>query len=109
MTSRLGKKSRSSGPAAVMQSLEPRQLMSVVYVDVNAPGPAHNGRSWLHAYTDLQQALTTAAAGETIDVAEGTYRPTEGTDRTVSFQLEAAWRSTAGLPVIPRQRPASAT
>jgi len=37
--------------------------MSVVYVDVNAPGPAHNGRSWLHAYTDLQQALTTAGGG----------------------------------------------
>ena len=46
----------------------------VVYIDSDAPGPTHDGTSWLTAYTDLQSALDATAAGE-IWVAAGTYFP----------------------------------
>ncbi|MFI5377668.1 MAG: Ig-like domain-containing protein [Tepidisphaerales bacterium] len=59
-----------------------------IYVDVNSPGPTHNGISWATAYVDLQQALTAAAAGNTVKVADGTYKPTSTSDQTKSFQLK---------------------
>jgi hypothetical protein len=74
--------------AALCEPLESRRLLSAttVYVDRSATGLG-NGSSWANAYTDLQPALTTAVSGETIDVAQGTYKPTTGTDQTASFQL----------------------
>jgi hypothetical protein len=59
----------------------------VVYVDPEAGG-ANNGTSWGDAYTDLQAAFTEAEEGMEIWVAEGTYRPTSGTDRNASFQMK---------------------
>ena len=59
---------------------------AVVYVDGGAGG-ADNGTSWGNAYTDLQMALGGASSGDELWVAEGEYRPTAGTDRTVSFTL----------------------
>ncbi|MCY3018454.1 MAG: tandem-95 repeat protein [Planctomycetota bacterium] len=59
-----------------------------IYVNCNATG-ASNGSSWLDAYTDLQSALAAAASGDEIWVAAGTYKPTTGTDRTISFVLKA--------------------
>jgi hypothetical protein len=73
--------------AALCENLEMRCLLSTVYVDAIAPGPGHNGSSWTKAYLTRQQALGSAVAGETIDVAQGTYTPTSGTDRTATFQL----------------------
>ena len=63
------------------------------YVDKDAPGPFHNGTSWKWAFTNLQDALDAAIAGDTILVAEGTYKPDEGAsvtpgDRTASFHLK---------------------
>src|SRR5436190_11769352 len=71
---------------ALAEALEPRRLLSAVwYVDVNAPGPTHNGTSWTNAFTNIQQAP--AAAGDTIRVAGGTYKPTNTLDRSISFHV----------------------
>jgi len=60
----------------------------VIYVKTGATG-ANNGLSWADAYTDLQAGLAAAEWGDEIWVAQGTYKPTSGTDRTVSFLLQA--------------------
>lgn len=74
---------------AVLEALEPRRLLSTVYVDANAAaGGTHDGTSWPTAYLDLQQALTGAASGTEIRVANGTYKPTSGMSRTVSFAMK---------------------
>ncbi len=71
-----------------VESLESRLLLSATrYVDLNSPGPAHDGASWDSAYIDLQQALAAATAGDQIHVADGTYTPTADTDRAICFQL----------------------
>jgi ELWxxDGT repeat protein len=49
---------------------------------------ANNGSSWTDAYTDLQTALAAASSGDEIWVAAGTYKPTDGIDRTISFVLK---------------------
>ena len=59
---------------------------SAIYVDESATG-ADSGSSWTDAFTDLQDALTVAVPGDEIWVAAGTYKPTSGTDRLVTFQL----------------------
>jgi predicted outer membrane repeat protein len=59
---------------------------ATIFVKWDAGG-ADNGSSWTDAYTDLQDALTTAVSGDTIWVAGGTYTPTDTTDRYASFDL----------------------
>ena len=59
----------------------------VRYVKQDATG-TNNGSSWENAYTDLQSALAAAVPDEEIWVAAGTYKPTSGTDRTISFTLK---------------------
>ena len=56
----------------------------IVYVDAEASG-ANSGASWSDAYTDLNNALTNAAVGDEIWVAEGSYKP--GATRADTFQL----------------------
>ncbi len=60
---------------------------NIIYVKADATG-SNNGTSWTNAYTDLQGALSNATAGDTIWVATGTYKPTNGTNRFSSFYLK---------------------
>ena len=71
----------------VIEAMEGRVLLSVLYVDASAPGPDYDGASWGTAYKDLQLALGAASAGDEIRVADGTYKPTSTTSRTTSFAL----------------------
>jgi len=61
------------------------QAQSRHYVHASAAG-TNNGQSWSDAFTDLQAALQIAQAGDEIWVAQGTYFPTNSTDRTISFE-----------------------
>jgi hypothetical protein len=79
---------------ALPESLEGRALLSVIYVDDTAAGPARDGATWSTAYTDLQAALNAAAGtagADEIRVAAGTYRPSRRTDaadpRSATFSL----------------------
>jgi len=59
----------------------------IIYVDHSAIG-ANNGSSWANAFTDLQDALTSSCTNTTkIYIAQGTYKPTNDSDRTISFSL----------------------
>ncbi|GAI85197.1 unnamed protein product, partial [marine sediment metagenome] len=60
----------------------------IIYVDVNAVG-CDSGLSWYHAEPDLQSALQKAQAWDVnqIRVAAGTYKPTKGSVRSISFEL----------------------
>ena len=56
------------------------------YVKADAAG-SNTGGSWENAYTDLQSALGASPCTE-VWVAGGTYVPTTGTDRAISFVLK---------------------
>jgi parallel beta-helix repeat protein len=58
-----------------------------IYVKSNATG-SNSGTSWTNAFTSLQSALITAISNCEIWVAAGTYKPTSGSDRNISFQLK---------------------
>ena len=66
-----------------------------IYVDVDAPGPTHDGSNWNNAYLYLQDALDDAdvsAKPVEIRVAQGTYTPDQGAsvtpgDREASFYM----------------------
>jgi parallel beta-helix repeat protein len=46
---------------------------AVVYVNQNAPGPAHNGGSWAEAFLTVQEGVDHAASDDDVWVAAGTY------------------------------------
>jgi len=58
---------------------------TIRYVNVNALG-LNNGTSWTNAFTSLQSALNTANV-DTIWVANGVYKPTNTTNRAISFVI----------------------
>ncbi len=58
----------------------------VIYVDADAAGAA-DGTSWADAYTDLQEGMQSAEAGQEIWLADGTYLPTQDGDRDAYFNM----------------------
>ncbi|MCB0577756.1 MAG: hypothetical protein KDD10_00400, partial [Phaeodactylibacter sp.] len=77
------------GSAAYLSFATPCPQGNIVYVNDDAPG-ANDGSSWTDAFTDLQDALALANSCPTVTqiwVAAGTYKPTSGTDRSISFTM----------------------
>jgi parallel beta-helix repeat protein len=59
-----------------------------IFVDITkAAAPTQNGASWATAYGDLQTALAASSAGGAIWVAQGTYKTTATTTRTIYFNI----------------------
>ena len=95
---------RSQGSHCEIEAYEIQPL--VRYVKHDAPG-LKDGSSWADAYTDLQSALSAASGGDEIWVAAGTYKPTSGADRAVSFTLKngvAIYGGFAGVETVRDQR-----
>src|SRR5216110_1584324 len=79
----------SASSKCQIETLERRRLLSAMrFVDAGRLGGAHDGTSWGDAFTDLQQALAAATAGDTIRVADGTYTPSSTTNRASSFTMK---------------------
>jgi SprB repeat len=66
------------------------------YVQPTAQGTA-TGLSWTDAFPHVQVALDSAKAGDTVWVAAGTYKPTTGNMRTVSFEPRSGVRLYGGF------------
>ncbi len=70
---------------------------AIWYVNA-AAAPGGNGASWECAFQDLQSALAAASSGHQIWVAAGTYKPTSGADRTISFLMKNGVEVLGGFP-----------
>ncbi|WP_460640247.1 choice-of-anchor Q domain-containing protein, partial [Larkinella harenae] len=80
---------------------------SILYVKPGGSGLG-NGSSWAHASPDLQ-AMINAPGVEQVWVAAGTYKPTNNSDRTISFGLKngvAVYGGFVGTESRLTQRPA---
>ncbi|MFN8473345.1 MAG: choice-of-anchor Q domain-containing protein [Anaerolineae bacterium] len=63
----------------------------ILYVNASVVGGFANGQTWANAYPTLTAALAQANACASVTqiwVAQGTYKPTSGTDRSATFQLK---------------------
>lgn len=57
------------------------------HVDADVTGTM-DGTSWATAFDDLQDALAACINGDEIWLAEGIYRPGDGSDRNASFEID---------------------
>jgi hypothetical protein len=73
-------------PGAIVDMGAFEAFPNILYVDSHATG-SNTGSSWTNAFATLTAALSFAIAGETIEVAAGSYYPTTTSDRTATFQL----------------------
>lgn len=81
-------------------------LAATIYTNAAATG-ANTGTSWADAFPDLSAALAAAGPGAELWVAAGTYRPTPGADRTISFPLKngvGVYGGFAGTETLRSQR-----
>jgi|GEM_PF-3199772 len=62
-------------------------LANIIHVDCKATG-ANTGTSWQDAFVGLQEALAASENHDTLWVAQGTYLPTNTTERTISFTID---------------------
>ena len=71
----------------------------IIYVDEDAVG-CNSGLSWYHADPNLQRALQKAQEWDVnqIWVAEGTYKPTTGSVKSISFELSDDIAIYGGFP-----------
>ncbi|MCO6478202.1 MAG: hypothetical protein J5I94_16345, partial [Phaeodactylibacter sp.] len=79
--------------------------VNILYVNDDATGN-NDGSSWTDAFTDLQDALTAANACSNVTeiwVAAGTYKPTTGVDRSISFTMQNNLAIYGGFPGTPGQ------
>lgn len=67
---------------------------AVYYVKSGAQGA---GSSWQNASGDLAAVLLKAQSGDEVWVAKGTYKPTQGVDRSISFQLKSGVKMYGGF------------
>lgn len=68
-----------------------------IYVRADANGPDPNGTSWNTAFNRLEEALSVAEPNTEIWVARGTYRPTRGNGRSLSFRLKKGVKLLGGF------------
>ncbi len=63
-------------------------VVNRIFVDITkVVAPIQNGNSWATAYGNLQTGLAAATAGVEVWVAKGTYKPTNTTDRNITFSI----------------------
>ncbi|MBK7939689.1 MAG: hypothetical protein IPJ82_22535 [Lewinellaceae bacterium] len=74
------------------------QLSAATWYVKPGGSDANAGNSWATAYQTLTKALQSAASGDQIWVAAGTYKPTTGTDRTISFNMKNGVAILGGFP-----------
>ncbi len=65
-----------------------RVVPDVLYVDSRSVGTG-DGTTWANAINDLASALRQAVPGQIIRAATGTYRPTNTSDRSATFQMKS--------------------
>jgi len=82
----------------VIVDMGPYEVPTIWFVDANAAADG-NGFSWDDAFDSLQDALTDNDIndGNEIWVADGIYEPTDGNDRTISFELKEGLRVYGGF------------
>jgi hypothetical protein len=92
--------------ACIMLIMTGRAVGHTWYVDAAATG-MQDGCTWADAFTTLTQALNSPhiSSTDTIHIAQGTYRPTTGSDRTISFtpqddnlRIRGGYKGVTGLP-----------
>ncbi len=69
------------------------------YVDMDSPGSARDGKSWNRAFKYVQDALAIATSGDTVYVAQGTYKPDRGGSQTRGDRM-ATFSPAPGVKLI---------